>query len=351
MDAKACLCQKQRMDRRAFFRPFLAGALLTAARPVLASNDEFAAHKDRLMTAALNQGIDRATLRRELGGVSYDTSVIRLDNKQPEHTITFAQYESNAFKTDRVSAGTQKLREHCGALGQVSEKFGVAPEYLVALWGSETNYGRFKGNSDVLQSLINLSFAGRPGKFIDRRQMFADNAIAALQIIAQGRYSRASLRGSYAGAFGHHQFMPQSFLSAAIDGDGDGRADIINSVADSFASAANLLVQKGWRKDAPWGRAVACPRALLEQPMGVEVKKPLAAWRELGVTLKDGQPLPEADAAEQEASLVLPDRAVPSEAYLFYNNAHTLWRWNNSSWFVVVTEKTARRIAQAASCR
>jgi membrane-bound lytic murein transglycosylase B len=337
------------MVRRAFIRPVLAAALLFAtALPAWASGPEgFAAFVRQIGQEAAAAGLDAAAVRRELGSVVYDPKVIGLDNKQPEHTITFNQYAENALKGDRVGKGQRLLGQYCSVLKPIEARTGVPAEVIMALWGSETNYGRFMGRDDVLQSVINLAYEGRPGKFIDRRAMFREQAIAALKILASGRYSRSSLRGSYAGAFGHHQFMPVSFLNAAIDGDGDGRADIINNPADSFASAANLLLQKGWRPGRPWGREVQLPAKLLDDKLGVQFKQPVSAWRELGVVLRDGSPLPAADDVEDKASLVIPDRAS-GRAYLFYANAHAIWNWNNSSWFTIMTDRIATQIAASS---
>lgn len=340
------------MRHRFFLRPVLAAALLfVAAAPALAQSDGFSVFVRGIEREAIAQGVDAAAVRRELGNVQHDPRVIELDNKQPEHTITFPEYQANALRGDRVTKGQEMLSQHCRALQRIEGRTGVPAELIVALWGSETNYGRFKGNNDVLQSVINLAYAGRPGKFIDRRTMFKNQAIATLKILESGRYSRSSLRGSYAGAFGHHQFMAQSFLAAAVDGDGDGRADIINNPVDSFASAATLLLQKGWQSGRLWGREVNLPAGIAEDKLGVEFKQPVSAWRQLGVTLSDGRAIPASDDAEQAASLVRPDRNS-DKAYLFYDNAHALWRWNNSSWFVIMTETISTRIASGnrAAC-
>ncbi len=336
------------MNRRDFFPAVLAPALLLTTRSAHAASG-FSAFARELADEAVASGLDRKSVQAEMAKVIYDEKVVALDHKQPEHTITFAEYEANAFRSDRVSMGQEMARRYCQPLAEIEQEYGVPAAYLLALWGSETNYGRFKGNHDVLQSLVTLAYGGRAGKFTDRRKMFRDQALAALQILTERRYDRTDLRGSYAGAFGNHQFMPKSFLAAATDRDGDGRADIINNPVDSFASAANLLKQKGWHNGGVWGRAVTLPAVLLEDKLGVDDKRPVTHWRQRGVRLASGAHLPSADDGEDSASLILPDRTRPERAYLFYNNAHTLWRWNNSSWFVVITHLTAERIAAGAT--
>ena len=330
-------------------RPVLAAAFLFAAViPARAQTAEgFTAFKQQIRQEAVAAGLNPAKVDAELASVAFDPSVIRLDNKQPEHTITFAEYYQNILKGDRVSTGITMMQRYCRPLELIEKRTGVPAEYIVALWGSETNYGRVKGNKDVLQSVINLAYAGKPGRFIDRRKMFREASLATLNLLASGRYARSSLRGSYAGAFGNHQFMAQTFLRAAIDGDGDGRADIINNPVDSFASAANLLTQDGWQPGRAWGREVAYPTHVPADQLGVEHKQPLSYWRAQGIRLKDGGELPLADEVEQQVSLVIPDQSV-RRAFLFYANAHALWRWNNSSWFVIMSNTIATRLSAGA---
>ena len=179
--------------------------------------------------------------------------VLELDNSQPEFVQTFTRYLSLRVTANQVSRGQSLLNQHSNLLEEVRQRYGVQPHYLVAFWAIESNFGRSTGGFSVLQALATLAFDPRRAKF------FRSQLLTALQIIDEGHIAAESMSGSWAGAMGQLQFMPNIFNQYGVDGDGDGRVDIWNSLPDIFYSAANFLSQSGWQGDERWGREVLLP--------------------------------------------------------------------------------------------
>ncbi|MDX1482967.1 MAG: lytic murein transglycosylase [Alphaproteobacteria bacterium] len=328
------------MTRRRFLLFVLVGALLAApsgagAATPIAQADGFAAWLKQVYQEGLERGISKATLDTALTGLTPLERVIKLDRRQPEFTQTFREYINRRVSPWRVSTGRERLATHGTVLKAVGQRFGVQPRFIVALWGIETNFGRHTGGFSVVRALATLAFDGRRSAYF-RKELFN-----ALTIIDQGHIAAADMKGSWAGAMGQNQFMPSSFLSYAIDYDGDGRRDIWGTLEDVFASAANYLRRAGWRADQTWGREVTLPdgfdqslAALMPQdkPRGcralrkLTVAKTLPEWHAMGLRRADGGPLP---TRPLEASLVLPD-GPGGPALLVYQNFRATLRWNCS---------------------
>ena len=226
---------------------------------------------------ATAQGLSPQFLNNALAGTQYLQRVIDLDQKQPEHKQTFAQYRKNIVSDKRINDGRDRLSEYWPLLNEISVSFGVPPQYIVALWGIETNYGRITGGFDILSSLATLAYEGRRAAFFEKE------LINALKIQASGHSGTDHLTGSWAGAMGQSQFMPSSYMKYAVDFDGDGKANIWSSMPDIFASIANYLRTEGWNRDVRWGRAVSIPNAIGENEIGRDKMKPLSYWRNRGV--------------------------------------------------------------------
>jgi membrane-bound lytic murein transglycosylase B len=262
--------------------------------------------------------------------------VIELDRKQPENKKTFAQYRETVVNSARIAQGRELMQAYGRELSAISAKYGVAPQYIVALWGIETNYGGNTGGFKVLPALATLAWEGR------RREFFEGELLNALKIIDQGHISAAAMKGSWAGAMGQNQFMPSSFISFAVDENGDGRRDIWGTEADVFASTANYLKKSGWTAGQKWGRAVRLPNDFPESLEGRTIKKQLSFWVSNGVTAKDGAPLPQ---NEMTASIVAPD-GVTGPAFLVYNNYNVIMTWNRSTYFATSVGLLADAIAR-----
>ena len=240
----------------------------------------------------------------------------------------------------RVAAGRERLRRHRDLLERVSAEHGVPPQVIVALWGIESSYGEITGGFPVVGSLATLAFDGRRADFF-RREL-----LDALAILDGGDIAPEDMTGSWAGAMGQSQFMPSSYLRHAVDFDGDGRRDIWASLPDVFGSIANYLADAGWQRGYIWGRPVQVPDDLPAGLVGLDVKKPLPEWGELGVRRADGGPLP---AVDIPASLVIPDggagdAADGARAYLVYHNFGVLMDWNRSTYFALTVGELADRI-------
>ena len=314
----------------------LALAFFTV-QPANAAQEDFRSWLDDTRQMALKKGISPETVNEALhAGVQPIERIIELDRKQPEGKISFAQYRQNIVNDLRIQKGRQMMREHHALLNEVSEKYGVQPQYIVALWGIETNYGGFTGGYDVVTALATLAYDGR------RRDFFTDELMKALQILDEGHIKHEDMKGSWAGAMGQSQFMPSSFLNFAEDFNGDGRRDIWNTKADVFASAANYLSKSGWTADERWGRLVEVPDSLARAHFGLDTDKTLAEWQQLGVRRANGRDLP--DVADMTASLVQPD-GQGNSAYLVYNNYDVIMKWNRSTYFATSVGLLADAIA------
>jgi len=199
-------------------------------------------------------GITDSTFDQAFNGVRYNTNVIQRDRNQSEFTKTLWEYLDSAASDTRVANGKKALREHGRVLRQIEAKYGVDKEVVAAVWGLESAYGTYRGKTDIIEALATLAYDGRRGKF------FEAQLIAALQILQSGDVAPRNMTGSWAGAMGHTQFIPTSYLAFAVDFTGDGKRDIwSDNPADALASTAAYLDRHGWVKGQPWGVEVKLP--------------------------------------------------------------------------------------------
>jgi len=274
-------------------------------------------------------------LERELSGLTPDPQVLTYDARQPEFSTPAGAYIQNAVSATRLETG-QARRAELAFLPGLEARYGVPTELLMGIWGMETAFGSVMGDFDVVRSVATLAAQGR-------RRAFAEAQLyAALRMISTGEASRSQMRGSWAGAMGHTQFIPETYLATAVDGDGDGKRDIWNSPADALASAANLLAKAGWKRGEGWHREVILPErfdfGLAEGP-----SHPPAWWIEQGARTADGAAFSPADAAAQ-ASLVLPSGAA-GPAFLVFPNHMTIRRYNNSTTYALAVGMIADGVA------
>lgn len=316
------------------FRIFIMCLML--ASPVFAYDaDSFETFKLNLQQEAIAKGFAPTIVREAMSSVQYLPKVIELDRKQPEGTITFEQYKTNILTEARIEKGKRMMKEHRGALGSAGRQYGVQPEYIASLWGMETNYGGYKGNWGVMSSLATLAYEGR------RAEFFKKELLNALQILDEGHIDLEGLRGSWAGALGHNQFMPSSLLDLAVDGNNDGRKNLWNDLEDVFPSSANYLAQKGWNNDYGWGYEVKLPSGFSKDLLTREIKKPVSEWRKMGVTPLAGK----SNDANIQASIVAPD-GIGGSAYLVYSNYDVIMKWNRSLYFATTVGLLADAIRQ-----
>ena len=263
-------------------------------------------------------GISRATLDRELAGLTPDPAIARLDNAQPEFSKPVSAYVTEAVTPGAVTEGA-RLRAANPWLADVERRYGVPAGVLIGIWGRETGYGKILGGNDVIRSLATRIASGKT--------RFEPDLIAALRLIDRGELTRADLKGSWAGAFGQTQFMPTNIETLAVDGDGDGKRDLRGSTRDALTSAAAFLKAKGWKPGVDWAREVSLP-ARFDFGLAEEERQPLTWWAAQGVKRADGRPWPAEQGAER-ARLLLPAGA-DGPAFLAFDNYDVILQYNRS---------------------
>lgn len=264
-----------------------AACLLPAVTSAASADDDFARCLASLKPAAQAAGVQPDTWDRHTRSLSADLTVIDKLNYQPEFRMPIWDYLAGLVDDERVMQGRALLAQHRAVLAQVQQRYGVDPATVVAVWGVESNFGQTFGKYPLLQALGTLSCLGR------RQGYFRGELFAALRIVQAGHVAPERLVGSWAGAFGHTQFMPTTYERLAVDFDGDGRRDLIDSVPDALASTANFLARAGWQGEQPWGIEVRLPAGFSTAGQGRTVKHALTHWRTLGLTRTDGSPLPD----------------------------------------------------------
>jgi membrane-bound lytic murein transglycosylase B len=306
---------------------------------------DFSTFVASLREEALLRGLSEELVNRALTDLEPSPTVIQRDQTQAEIVLTIDQYIERRLVPSVVRTARQMAVKHRPLLTRVDDTYGVPPQILVAVWGLESNFGRFSGVRPTVQALATLAWEGRRGDF------FRSELMSALEIVDQGYIGLDQLRGSWAGAMGQPQFMPSSYLKWAQDFDADGDRDIWRSESDVFASIANYLKEHGWQSKWTWGREVRLPAGGAEsirsragmREEGCRAEReltnrlPLADWHALGVRTVKGTALPKADL---EASLLLTGK----RAYLVYPNYEALLEYNCAHSYALAVALLADRI-------
>ena len=296
---------------------------LGAAGPAAA--EDFAQWLAGLKRDAAAQGVPAATLDSALHDVAPNQRVLELDQKQPETTVTLERYLANTIVPARLEKGRKLKQENRALLRAVSNRYGVPPKTIMALWAIESGFGAKMGNFRVVDSLATLAFDGR------RPDLFRAELIDALKILGRGRFGADDLKGSWAGAMGQVQFMPSTYLTYAVDYSHGGAPDIWRQQGDGFASAANYLASLGWKRGEGWGREIKLPARLDDGEIGLTNRHTVTEWSKLGVRTLAGAKLPPSPI---EGSVVAPD-GREGRAFLVYDNFRTIMKWNRSTYFAL----------------
>ena len=299
----------------------------------------FAAWQAGFRTRALAQGIRPEVFDAAFAGVGVNEEVVRLDGRQAEFTKPIWEYLDGAASTARVEAGRARRAQLGQTLVAIERSYGVDGDVVLAIWGMETNYGSNRGSMPVIGSLATLAYEGR------RRDWAEEQLIAALRILQAGDVTPGRMVGSWAGAMGHTQFMPTSFLASAVDFTGDGRRDIWGEdPTDALASAANYLAKAGWRRGAPWGMEVRLPAGFNYGSADQSNRRPAADWSARGVTRLDGSALP-----NHGPVAILAPAGARGPAFAIYENFFVIKTYNNATSYALGVGHLGDRIAGGGS--
>ncbi len=293
-------------------------------------DSEFSAWKAEFRQYALQQGITEATLDVALHSLLPDNKVLKLDAHQPEFSRPVWEYLDTAVSAARVEQGRAKLLEYADLLDQIEARYGVQKKYIVAIWGMESNFGQQTGSYSVIRSLATLAYKGR----VERRDFWREQLMAALRILQQGDISMVALQGSWAGAIGHTQFIPTTFEQYAVDFDGDGQRDLVNSIPDALASSAHYLAESGWQPGQSWGEEVRLPSRFEWTQADPSNWQALDYWAgHMGVVRADGSSLIEpgvSSAALAERAFILLPAGHLGPAFAAFPNYQVILKYNNA---------------------
>ena len=302
-----------------------------------AADAKFANFVATFRATALAQGIRPETYDRSMAGIQRNPRVEEANLQQPEFVKPIWDYLDTAVSDKRVLTGQEWLAGGGAMLEKIENRFGVRREYLLAIWGVESNYGEAMGHFNMFEALATLAYDG-PRADYGRKEL-----IAALEMEERENLDPKAMTSSWAGAFGQTQFVPSSFLANAVDEDGNGKIDLWHSPADSLASTARLLQMAGWMEDSNWGFEVTVPPDFDYGQADIDTAKTLADWKKLGVKKANGEALP---ANDHSASIILPAGAR-GPAFVVFDNFKTILKYNNAQSYALAVCLLADRMKGA----
>lgn len=304
-----------------------------APRPMAGGDEKFQAFVRDFQATALARGVTAETYAKAMTGIAPIPTINTIIAEQPEFVRPVWAYLDNAVSQRRINDAKLLLNQNAALLADIETRTGVPREILVAIWGMETDYGRFQGTDNLFAALATQAYDG-PRQAFGRREL-----ISALLLLQQNNYTPSEMVSSWAGAFGQTQFMPSTFFKYAADGDGDGKIDLWHSAADALASAAQLFQREGWQAGKAWVYEVALPKDFAYQDADLGTLKPLSEWSARGVTLFSGSALPGSD---DMAALYLPAGAN-GPALLTMNNFRMIMKYNNAASYALAVGLLADR--------
>lgn len=321
---------------RPLLRALCAAAALTCAPLALAPAalaQDFQSCLAGIRREALSKGVSAETFDRTMAGVTPDPKILELMDNQPEFKTPIWDYLATLVDEEKVAQGRQLLRQYASTLARAEQIYGVDRHAIVAVWGVESDFGQVAGKWMLPQALSTVAcLAPR------RRDYFRGELISTLKIVDRGDLAAAKLRGSWAGAFGQTQFMPSTYLRLAVDGDGDGRRDLVDSVADALHSTANYLKKSGWVPGAAWGYEVEVPNGY-SGPIGRNPKRPLSTFASAGIRRMDGGAL----SGTGHAGLLMPaGRNGPG--FLVFKNYDAAYSYNGADSYALAISLLSDRL-------
>ncbi|MEM6727489.1 MAG: lytic murein transglycosylase [Pseudomonadota bacterium] len=320
--------------RFAFPLLLMLGMLAPMAQAQASKEQAFQRWIASFQARARDRGFSDRLLVQAFRGVTYNAEVIEKDRNQAEFNLPIWDYLARIVSDDQVRSGKRALRRNARTLDAIEARYGVDKEVVVAVWGAETRYGETRGDIPVIEALATLAFDGRRGRF------FEEQLWEALRILARGDTSPANMKGSWAGAMGHTQFIPTSFQAYAVDFDGDGRRDIwANDPTDALASTAAYLQRFGWTKGQPVALEVRASSGFDASLARRNFTLSPPQWAARGILGLDGKPVPNYG----QASIFLPAGAG-GPAFLVFGNFRVLERYNAADAYVLAVSQLSMRL-------
>ena len=312
-----------------------------------------------IQTQALQQNISQSVIDETLKQPAFIPNIVKSDKNQSEFTLTLEQYLNRTVNETRIQDGRLKASKYPTLLNRVENKYNVPKNVILAFWGLESNYGKTKSTHQLTNSFLTLIYEGR------REEFFTKQLLSLMKIADRNNLSVKNIHGSWAGAMGHFQFIPTTLAQYGVDGNKDGKIDIINSISDAMFSAGNYLNKLGWNKNEKIVRRVIVPADFDRSALNGNTKKTLKEWSEMGVTNPDGSPIPQSDMiaglitdtkelAKRDLYQNQPDDENNPDsdiapvsvinAYLTYPNFYRIKKWNNSSWYALAIAELADKL-------
>lgn len=291
-----------------------------------------------LRAQAISSGVSASTYDQYTQNLMPDYSVISRLNYQPEFSTPIWDYLSGLVDEERVQTGLQKIQQHRDILNRASQAYGVPIETIVAVWGVESNFGDISGKYPLLQALGTLSCEGR------RQSYFRGEFFATMRILQRGDLREDQLKGSWAGAFGHTQFMPSTYEELAVDFDGDGRRDLVSSTADALASTANFLVKRGWQTGQPWGFEVKIPDGMNVDGESRRNKRSLSNWVNRGLTRADGSAIIQGNLSEYSQAGLMSPAGSSGPSFLVFKNFDAIYSYNAAESYALAIAHLSDRL-------
>ncbi|WP_353218932.1 lytic murein transglycosylase [Salinisphaera sp. S4-8] len=341
----ACASQSVETARSSDASPDVAADMRMSAPPASTPQPPAAPARDAVgfqrwvadfRRRAAARGVSAGTLDEAFDGAEFVPRIVELDRRQPEFSRAIWDYLDSAVSDARIRQGREQLATYSAEAREAESRYGVPATIIGAIWGVESNYGRNFGNYETIDALATLGYDGR-------RTGFAEEQLyAALEILANGDIDRERMRGSWAGAMGHTQFIPTSFLAYAVDEDGDGRRDIWGSIADVMGSTANYLQKNGWQRGQTWGREVVLPPNFDYGQAELDTRRSTAQWQAVGVRAVDSRGLPSFTAAA-----IIAPAGAHGPAFLVGPNFRTILLYNNATSYALAVGLLSDRLAGA----
>ncbi len=298
----------------------------------------FEAWRTGFRPRALAQGVSAGLFDQAMAQTRFLPEVVERDRKQNEFSKTIWDYLDKAVSEDRIAAGQRALRKNAALFDRIEARYHVDKYTVLAIWGLESAYGAVRGDIDTLSALATLSYEGR------RAEFFEAELLILLKILQRGAAKPAQLRGSWAGAMGHTQFMPSSYERLAVDFNGDGSRNIWDDdPTDALASTAAYLADAGWRPGQAWGQELRLPAGFDYDLAGSRTQRPMAFWRGLGVVAAEGAALP----AANWGAVILPAGAR-GPAFMVYDNFAAIESYNKADAYVIAVGHLSDRLRGGA---